>query len=184
MHWSRPARGARFGGYTARATARSILSLASARSCCGGSLEVADTSSTVKQPPRNRPARISMPADISMRARSPALSVPLNADFYLCGPAAFLQDLTRRSFALRRPRRVGSTPRPSVPRGRRRPGSMSSGRPRMLPAGAGRAGSAHLVCAIRALRRLGFALPEPARAERGVRRSGALVVPHGGMPQL
>ena len=44
--------------------------------------------------------------------------------------------------------------------------------------GSTRKRTAHLVCAFRTFRRLGSALSEPARSERGVRRAGPLVLPH------
>jgi ferredoxin len=50
--WPRRVQRARFGGYTAHATPRSILSSVSAMSCCGSFREVADTSFTAKHPPR------------------------------------------------------------------------------------------------------------------------------------
>ena len=112
------------------------------------------------------------------------LGLPRNADFYLCGPPAFMSDLTAR------PRSLGHRRKPHPHRDFRR-WSVQNSRYRCVAASAtaptGRAswrGTAGLVRPERPRCPLGADIPEPARARRSVRHTCAMVVPDGGLPHL
>ena len=106
------------------------------------------------------------------------LGVPLGGEFYLCGPAAWMRDLNAGLLASGvAPERLhaeifGSAPLegaaqpPHPPRGE--PGTG----PEVAFATLGPDGP------------LGRRVREPARARRGVRRAGRLVVPHRRLPPL
>ena len=112
------------------------------------------------------------------------LGVPRDADFYVCGPPAFMSDADRR------PRQLGRRRKPHPHRDFRRgsvhdPGHRRVAAPAAAPAGrAARRGAAGLVRPERPRGPLATSLPEPARACRGLRRPCAMVVPDGGLPHL
>ena len=110
--------------------------------------------------------------------------VPTDADFYLCGPGPFMDDiaaaLTARGVA---PDRVsteifGPGEIADARRHRReRDGAASAG-------GRAGAGPTDLVQSQQPVRCLGPIVREPARARRGVRRSRQVVVPDRRLPHL
>ena len=112
------------------------------------------------------------------------LGVPRNADFYICGPSAFMSDLTAGLAAWGvAPSRIHTEifgAGPSIT-----PGVAAFAAPAAAPAGrASRRGTAGLVRPERFQCPLGASVPEPARACRSVRRTRAMVVPNGGLPHL
>ena len=173
------------GGSTAPATAASIL-LPRRRAPCSQPCPTATAISATARPiPRIGPV-----LDFDARGRLDMrvlqeLVVPRDADFYICGPSAFMSDLTAGLAAW------GVAARPHPHRDVRRRSVHDAGHRRFAaPAAAfaGRAsrrgsrwsrspGAASSV-------RWGPDIPEPARAGRGLRRAGAMVVPHGGLPHL
>ena len=112
------------------------------------------------------------------------LGVPRNADFYICGPPAFMSDLTAglAAWGVAASRihteifGAGPSKTPGV--------AASPRRPPHLPAGPPGDGTAGLVRPERSQCPLGTSIPEPARACRSVRRTCAMVVPNGGLPHL
>ena len=122
------------------------------------------------------------PGRLDMRVLQ-ELGVPRNGDFYICGPTAFISDLTAGLAAWASPQ-VASTPRFSawvhpIPRAspRRRAGRRTCRQAR--PAGDRWSRSPEQSgCP------LGAGIPEPARACRSVRRTCAMVVSNGGLPHL
>ena len=112
------------------------------------------------------------------------LGVPRNADAYLCGPAAFMQELSTAlvAFGLDRSRiRTEVLRRRARADAGRDPGR---GAPAARARGRSRYGTRGVVRAQRHHHELGRALRESARAGRGVRRADALVVPDRRLPQL
>ena len=112
------------------------------------------------------------------------LGLPRDGDFYICGPSSFMSDLTEGLAALGVA--AGSHSHRDV---RRRsvhyPGRRGFAAPAAAFAGQAawhrRAG---FVRAERPQRPLGGDVPKLARAGRGVRRAGAMVVPNRGLPHL
>ena len=110
--------------------------------------------------------------------------VPIDADFYLCGPARFMDDITAALIARGRGDRADQHRGVRCGRAdhagrRRRAGaaSASSGRRSGV-------GPADRVQSQQPVGRVGSDLREPARACRGVRRAGAVVVPNGGVSHV
>ena len=142
------------------------------------------TSATARQIPRTGPLSISTLPGAWTCARFEELGVPRDADFYICGPAAFMSDLTAGLSAL------GRRARPHSHRDfRRRPVDDARHRrlrraSRRICRRAPRRGPAGILRAQRPQRPLGSRLPEPARTCRGVRCAGAMVVPDRGLPHL
>ena len=119
------------------------------------------------------------------RRSSAALGLPPDAEAYLCGPPAFMQEVVGRA---RRPRArrlhrihtelFGAAPSLT-------PGIASEApRPPHPPAGAPGSGPAGRLRPQRPLACAGARLRQPARAGGGLRRARALVVPHRRLPQL
>jgi ferredoxin-NADP reductase/MOSC domain-containing protein YiiM len=110
------------------------------------------------------------------------LGVPRESDFYLCGPAAFLEDFTAGlgGWGVARDRvhtELFGSGKPITP------GVKEA--PRRLPhAPAGSPGEGPSVCPRRPHGLLGPQAPEPAGTRRSLRRPGALVLPDRGLPHL
>ena len=111
------------------------------------------------------------------RALFEEIGVPPDADFYIYGPAAFMSGL------------VDGLAGWGVARDRLHTENFGSGQsktpgiaavPRRPPVRRGSRGSrpAYILYAQQSRCPLGFRIPQPARASRGVRCAGALVVPH------
>ena len=169
---------ARCGGCTARAAAPSTpfadrgaqAALRALRRAVVRALQPALARRPCRPRLRRRSGRVSMDAVRDA-------GVPAEADFYLCGPSAFLPRLDRG------PVELGGRARAHAQRGvrpraaRRRPGSArAAGRARHRPRGRVQRAAPD--------RALGRPLREPARAGRGVRRARRLVVPHRRVPPL
>ena len=110
--------------------------------------------------------------------------VPIDADFYLCGPARFMDDITAALIAR------GRGDRADQHRGVRCGRADHAGRRRRagaITASSGRragVGPADRVQSQQPVGRVGSDLREPARACRGLRRAGAVVVPNGGVSHV
>ena len=123
------------------------------------------------------------PGRLDMRAVE-ELGVPRDADFYICGPTAFMSDLTRR------PRELGHRRDAHSHRDLRR-GTVQHARRRRVCASAAslagrvsRRGAARLVREERSRGPLGSGVRKPARACRSLRHTGAMVMPDRRLPQL
>ena len=110
--------------------------------------------------------------------------VPLVADFYVCGPPAFMLDLARRA---RRPWRGARADQQRAVR----PGGLDhprhrrgAGTPAASPAGSSRDRSERRVRSQQPDGPLGSVVRQPPGAGRGLRRSGPLGVPHRGVPYV
>ena len=120
---------------------------------------------------------------LDMRALQ-ELGVPRNADFYICGPSAFMSDLTAGLAAWGvAPSRIHTEifgAGPSIT-----PGVAAFSAAAAASTGrTSRGGTADLVRPERFQCPLGASVPEPARACRSLRHTRAMVVPNGGLPHL
>ena len=123
-------------------------------------------------------------AAVSGRLDLTVLDVPLDADFYVCGPDGFMRDvgaaLTARGVAARaRPHRsLRDRPHPRLRpgQGRRAPAARSRRTARRRTRDHLRPQPPHDP--------LGRPLREPARPRRGLRRTGRLRLPQRRLPQL
>ena len=112
------------------------------------------------------------------------LEVPRNADFFICGPSAFMSDLTAGLAAWGVARgRIHTElfgPEPSIT-----PGVVSLSAAAAAPACRGfRRGPAGFIRSQRRECPLGIGLSEPARARRSLRHTDEMVVPRGSLSHL
>ena len=113
-----------------------------------------------------------------------ALNVSRDADFYLCGPTAFMHALCTDLADWGVPRTRIHTEMFGSGESRT-PGIVNSHhRPVHSPVGPAGHRAARVVCAQQSLDSLASEVSEPAGACRSLRRSRPMVVPHRGVPQL
>jgi ferredoxin-NADP reductase len=131
--------------------------------------------------PEDRPGvDFDAPGRLDMRVLQEP-GVPRNGDFYICGPTAFMSDLTAGlaawGIAASRIHTEIFGAGPSNTPGVAAPAAALAGRPP-------RRGTVGLIRPERYQCSLGAGVPEPARACRSVRRTCAMVVSNGGLPHL
>ena len=186
--WPRPARRARSGGCTARATApstpsppRSHALLAELPDARAARLLQPRPAPTDRPGPGLRRRRAADAATCSTTWRSRATPTPTSA-----ARARSWRTLTAGSRAPGASTRPASTPRCSAPAAALTPGiagRTGDRRPTRRPARRARARRSRSPAAASTVR-WATDVREPARARRGLRRAGPLVVPHRRLPHL